>query len=173
MLFELISYPVTLFMILLGVLTAPAPKPAPEPLKTPEVVVQAPAPKVNEANNYPILSYINNTRKGNGLNEVWIDRQLFNSAAAKCAHMVKYDYWAHNGGGTTWSAIAWQHVSGYSTLGEILANDFHGNLSELYVAWLQSPTHKEQIVRPAYTHAGMATCNYNDGSDLTVVHFGG
>lgn len=44
----------------------------------------------------------------------------------------------------------------YKSLGENLAKDYQTSLEVLY-AWSKSPTHKENIVNPKFTHSCIAT----------------
>ena len=125
--------------------------------------IEAPAAPIADTS----LKLINQTRAEKGLNQLTINQALMSSSAAKCAHMVANNYWAHSGGGREWPSF----IQGYYvTAGEILAKSFGDSMTNQHQAWLNSPTHYAQIVGD-YQQFGVAHCNYHDGADLTVVHF--
>lgn len=112
------------------------------------------------------LALINETRESNKLPKLKQRTNLNQSAADKCQHMVVHNYWAHSGGGTTWDSF----IDEYNKKGEILASDFKDTASQ-HTAWINSPHHREVIV-DEFKYFGSATCEYTDGKNLTVVHFG-
>lgn len=113
------------------------------------------------------LALINQTRKSHGISLLDRSSKLDTSSKNKCEDMVKYNYWSHDREGKLWSEFI---DNGYSVAGEILARDFGGDKQRQHDGWLSSRSHYEQIVGN-YTEFGSATCRYNDGKDLTVVHF--
>lgn len=117
------------------------------------------------------LVLINQTRKEKGLNELVNIAGLNNSAAEKCKHMVDNYYWSHSGGDRKWSEFVFKNEPSLKNVGEILAKGFNGDADARHHGWLNSPKHYEQIVNE-YDYFGSAECQYKDGVDLTVVHFG-
>jgi hypothetical protein len=89
--------------------------------------------------------------------------------------MFTNNYWAHNSpqGKTPWTffdAVDYK----YSTAGENLAKDFY-NTDSLVKAWMNSPTHKENIINTKYKEIGIAVVNGTLGdikTTLVVQHFG-
>lgn len=134
------------------------------------VVLFTPKP-LTEVENIPIasmeLALINDTRQDIGLPLLQRNVKLDESAKAKCNDMVEHNYWSHNREGKEWSEFI---AIDYKQAGEILATGFKGDTKEQHNGWLSSPSHAEQIMGH-YTDFGSATCTYDNGKDLTVVHF--
>jgi hypothetical protein len=84
--------------------------------------------------------------------------------------MFAKNYWAHNSptGTTPWDFIT---ASGYKYVvaGENLAKNF--STSQAVVnAWMASPTHKDNIVKPSYKEIGFAVVNGTlNGEETTLV----
>lgn len=134
------------------------------------LVLLTPKPLV-EIEHMPIasteLALINETRGYSGLPLLQRNVNLDASAEAKCNDMVEHNYWSHNRDGKEWSEFI---TIDYKLAGEILARGFDWDTKEQHNGWLSSPSHAEQIMG-YYTDFGSATCAYDDGKDLTVVHF--
>ncbi|MBI3485340.1 hypothetical protein HY025_00175 [Candidatus Daviesbacteria bacterium] len=81
------------------------------------------------------------------------------AAAAKAQNMFTEDYWAHYSpsGKDPWGFIL---SAGYkfSYAGENLARNFYTS-SDVVNAWMESPTHKENIVNSRYSEIGMAVAD--------------
>ena len=134
------------------------------------VVLFTPKP-LTEIENIPIasmeLALINDTRQEIGLPLLQRNVKLDESARQKCDDMVQYDYWSHNRDNKEWRDFISQE---YTRAGEILAKGFGADKQEQHHGWMDSYTHAEQIVG-RYTDFGSAICTYEDGTDLTVIHF--
>ena len=134
------------------------------------LVLLTPKPLI-EIEHIPIasteLALINETRGYSGLPLLQRNVNLDASAKAKCNDMVEYNYWTHNRDGKEWSEFI---TIDYKQAGEILATGFDGDTKEQHNGWLSSPSHAEQIMGH-YTDFGSAICTYEDGTDLTVIHF--
>jgi len=122
-----------------------------------------------------VLDQTNNERKNLGLESLSYNSILSQSAQKKAEDMFENDYWAHNSpqGKTPWTFF---DASGYkySVAGENLAKDFY-NTESLIKAWMNSPTHKANIVHQKYKEIGIAVVNGTiDGIKTTLVveHFG-
>lgn len=134
------------------------------------VVLATPKP-LTEVENVPIasmeLALINDTRQKIGLPLLQRNVKLDESARQKCEDMVQYDHWLHRREGKEWREFIPQE---YTRAGEILAKGFGADKQEQNMAWMDSYTHAEQITGN-YTDFGSAICAYDDGKDLTIIHF--
>jgi hypothetical protein len=122
-----------------------------------------------------VLDQTNNERKNAGLEPLQYNSVLAQSAQKKAEDMFKNDYWAHTSpqGKTPWTFF---DVAGYkySVAGENLAKDFYDTES-LLKAWMNSPTHKANILHSKYQEIGIAVVNGTLGgikTTLIVQHFG-
>jgi len=122
-----------------------------------------------------VLEQTNNERKKAGLEALEYNPTLSLSAQKKAEDMFKNDYWAHTSpqGKTPWTFF---EAAGYrySVAGENLAKDFY-NTDSLMKAWMNSPTHKANIVNFKYKEIGIAVVNGTLGgikTTLIVQHFG-
>lgn len=112
----------------------------------------------------------NQRRLTEGLPPLKQNSVLSQAAAAKAAHMFENGYWAHIApDGTT----PWQFIvdSGYrySVAGENLARDF-SNTEAMVQAWMDSETHRENIMNPDYLEIGIAVVDGQlEGTDTTLV----
>lgn len=112
----------------------------------------------------------NQKRTEAGLQTLSYSDQLAAAAAQKAQDMFAKNYWAHYGpGGTTpWNFIL---AAGYryQFAGENLAKNFLFS-SGVVDAWMNSPTHRENMVRPDYTDVGFAVVNGTlNGEQTTLV----
>lgn len=122
-----------------------------------------------------VLDQTNNERIKLGLEPLVYSPVLSESAKEKAQDMFADNYWAHNSpqGKTPWTffdAVGYK----YSTAGENLAKDFY-NTDSLVFAWMNSPTHKANIVNSKYKEIGIAVVNGTLGdikTTLIVQHFG-
>ena len=103
-----------------------------------------------------MLSQVNNVRAQNNLPPLTISSNLSNAASLKASHMFMNNYWAHFApdGTTPWSFI---RSSGYDYLdaGENLAKGFT-NSSDVVNAWMNSETHRANILSSKYKDIGFA-----------------
>lgn len=102
-----------------------------------------------------IIALTNTEREINSVGDVTLNLLLANAAQAKANDMALKGYFSHNGpdGKTPWQ---WVSESGYKYqyAGENLAVRFIDS-SDVVNAWMQSPTHRENIVKPVYTQIGV------------------
>ena len=100
---------------------------------------------------------------------------LDRAASMKAEDMATVGYFAHNSpsGITPWH---WFREAGYSFLyaGENLAINFI-DADEVMKAWLQSPTHRANLLNVKFKEIGMATVSgvYKDGPSIYVVQMFG
>lgn len=122
-----------------------------------------------------VLAQTNIQRQNNGLPELKYSSVLSESAVQKANDMFTHNYWAHTSpsGTTPWDffkAVGYR----YSIAGENLARDFYDTES-LLKGWMDSPTHKANIINSKYQEIGIGVVNGTLGgikTTLVVQHFG-
>lgn len=117
-----------------------------------------------------LLASTNAERASNGLSPLKLNGALSQAAAAKAQDMFANDYWAHNSpqGKTPWSFIVSSGYK-YTIAGENLAKNFSTS-GGVVSAWMASPTHRENIVKPGYQDVGFAVVNGTlNGEETTLV----
>ncbi len=122
-----------------------------------------------------VFDQTNQMRQKNGLSALHYDSVLSRSATNKASDMFKYDYWAHNSpqGKTPWDFFKAEGYQ-YSIAGENLAKDFY-DTDSMMKAWMNSPTHRENILNPKYQEIGIGVVNgilNGVKTTLVVQHFG-
>jgi hypothetical protein len=105
-----------------------------------------------------------------GLSGVTEDPLLNAAAQAAAEDMAANGYFAHNSpdGKTPWY---WLNQVGYtySYAGQNLAVNFTDS-QNVETAWLESPTHRANIMKPEYTRVGFGTANgFYEGQETTFV----
>ncbi len=114
--------------------------------------------------------FTNTQRQKNNLSPVVYNQKLSNAAKKKAEDMFEKNYWAHFApdGRTPWDFILGSGYS-YELAGENLAKNFLFS-QNVVDAWMQSPTHRDNILRPEYTEAGYAVVNgVLNGEQTTLV----
>lgn len=116
-----------------------------------------------------ILSLTNDYRQSRGLSALHLDSQLNQAASAKAADMFARDYWAHISplGVQPWSFITSAGYA-YRYAGENLARDF-SNPQSVVQAWINSPTHRENLVSTKYQDMGLAVIDGTLGGRETTL----
>jgi uncharacterized protein YkwD len=122
-----------------------------------------------------VLDQTNQERSELNLAPLKYNSILSRSATKKAQDMFDNNYWAHTSpsGTTPWDffkSVGYQ----YSVAGENLARDFYDTES-LMKAWMNSPTHKENIINSKYQEIGIGVVNGTlNGIKTTLVvqHFG-
>jgi len=103
-----------------------------------------------------VVAKTNVERVAAGLPPLVVNTTLEDAARRKAANMFAEDYWAHNSpsGLSPWH---WFTQAGYqyTHAGENLAKDF-GSTERMMNAWMNSPTHKDNIVSAKYEDIGVA-----------------
>lgn len=114
-------------------------------------------------------NFINQTRQSVGLAPLSENDKLNQAARMKAENMVQNQYFNHTSpsGITPW---VWFSKAGYNYkyAGENLAIGFYES-EEVYNAWLNSPSHKANIVNPNYTEVGTAVLGGFGGGNTIVV----
>lgn len=117
-----------------------------------------------------VLEKTNAERAQAGLPPFVVNEKLNQAALAKANHMFQNDYWAHVApdGTSPWVFIKNAGYA-YSVAGENLARDF-GDTSSMVRAWMNSATHKANIVHQKYTQTGIAVVDGKlQGVETTLV----
>ncbi len=114
-------------------------------------------------------SFVNQTRESVGLKPLVTNDKLTQAAQLKAQNMVQNNYFDHVSptGIKPWF---WFSQAGYkfNYAGENLAVGFYDSL-EVYNAWLNSPSHKANIINPHYTDVGTAVVSGFEGNAIIVV----
>lgn len=117
-----------------------------------------------------LFNTTNSKRTENGLPALGYSQVLSNAAQKKAQDMFADDYWAHIApdGKTPWDFIVGENYR-YSYAGENLAKDFL-KTDSVVNAWMNSPTHRENILNSNYTEVGFAVVNgVLQGKETTLV----
>lgn len=117
-----------------------------------------------------LLAETNARRQAEGIPPLVLNQQLSEAAAGKAADMFGNDYWAHVSpkGKTPWDFIVGAGYR-YSVAGENLAKNFQDS-SGVVNAWMNSPTHRENLLKSNYKEVGFAVVNGRlQGEETTLV----
>lgn len=103
-----------------------------------------------------LLVETNKKRAENGLPPLALSESLVQAAQGKASHMMENHYWAHFApdGTTPWKFIKDSGYE-YTFAGENLAKGFT-NSSDVVTAWMNSPSHKENLLSQKYNEIGFA-----------------
>lgn len=117
-----------------------------------------------------LTALTNGDRAAQGLPSIAEDPLLDQAAQAKANDMAQYGYFAHvsPAGKTPWY---WFDKVGYpyTYAGENLAVDFSDS-SDLEKAWMNSPSHRANILKQEYTHVGIGVAQGTyQGREVTFV----
>ena len=117
-----------------------------------------------------IVETTNAYRQENGLSVLRFDSALSQAAKEKAEDMFADDYWAHVApdGTKPWFFIT---EAGYDYVyaGENLAKDFQKS-DAVVVAWMESPSHRQNILNEKFKDIGIAVVNGNlAGYETTLV----
>jgi hypothetical protein len=117
-----------------------------------------------------VASLTNQQRQKNGLPELAVSPLLTEAAQLKANDMATKSYYAHVGpDGKT--PLDWLKAAGYNYLnaGENLVID-RDTSKEAVAAWMNSPEHRENILRPQFTEIGIGVAKGKyDGLDTIFV----
>lgn len=122
-----------------------------------------------------IIALTNTERASNNAGVVTDDALLDAAAQAKANDMAAKGYFSHTGpdGKTPWQWIAGSGYK-YQYAGENLAVRFVDSV-DVVNAWMESPTHRANIVKPVYTEIGVGVAQgmYEGQSATFVVQYFG
>ena len=117
-----------------------------------------------------VIRLTNEKRAQNGLSPVSENSALDSAALAKGNDMLAKGYWAHFApdGTSPWSFFV-SFGYKYRYAGENLARDFSSATSAVD-AWMNSPTHRENILNPKYREVGIGVVEGGlAGIDTTII----
>jgi uncharacterized protein YkwD len=123
-----------------------------------------------------LLTLHNEERRKANLPPLRINAELMDSAQQKAEAMLELNCWSHY---CPPDVEPWTFFTeaGYDYLyaGENLAEGYFNN-EDVMVAWMNSPTHEENIVKPEYEEIGFGIVQGNyqgkENNIIIVVHFG-
>lgn len=143
------------------------------PTVTKKPYVQRPVPTPANLDEKLVFKLVNDQREKIGLSSLVWDEKLVQSASSKADDMCEKQYWEHTSpdGKEPWSFI--RIFTDYGTAGENLGRDFT-NAGELVQSWMNSPSHKENIINNLYRKSAVVIkrCNLHGVStQLVVQHF--
>lgn len=129
----------------------------------------------SEITSQKVYEETNQQRQKLNLTPLHYNPTLSASATKKGEDMFKHNYWAHNSpsGNTPWDFFKAEGYE-YSLAGENLAKDFY-DTDTMMKAWMNSPTHKDNIINPKYQEIGIGVVSgVLNGVKTTIViqHFG-
>jgi hypothetical protein len=117
-----------------------------------------------------LLLYTNQERLNKGLNSLQLNPVLSMAAEQKAHDMFEDNYWAHIApdGRTPWDFIVSEGYA-YTYAGENLARDF-ADSKGVVTAWMNSPSHRDNVLRSQYEEIGFAIVNGKlEGNETTLV----
>lgn len=117
-----------------------------------------------------VVTQTNAKRQALGLPALQTSSVLEQAAQLKATDMFTNQYWSHTSpqGKQPWDFIRTAGYD-YQAAGENLARDFMST-SEMIDAWMNSPTHRVNIVNPRYQAIGVAVVNGTlNGTETTLV----
>jgi len=116
-----------------------------------------------------LTEYTNEQRKLNNVKPLTYNKKLATAANEKAKSMFVNNYWAHFGprGETPWQFIT---KSGYryDSAGENLAKNFLYS-KNVVTAWMNSPTHRDNLLRKDFTEVGFAVVDGTLGGEQTTL----
>jgi hypothetical protein len=117
-----------------------------------------------------LLADTNAKRQEAGLAPLQLNSVLSQAAAMKAQDMFAKGYWAHNSpdGRKPWDFILAAGYK-YSVAGENLAKNF-SNSDGVVDAWMNSPSHRDNLLKPNYRDIGFAVVDGKlNGEETTLV----
>lgn len=116
-----------------------------------------------------VVELVNGERSALGIEKLTLNSQLSEAARLKARDMIAQDYFAHVSpeGVTPWF---WMEKAGYDYkyAGENLAMDFISAESQ-HNAWMESKTHRQNILNPNYREIGIAVESGVLGGRQTII----
>lgn len=114
------------------------------------------ATQAKEINQENVVYLVNQSRADNNLKPLLINPELSKIAQDKALDMVDNHYFAHTSptGVTPWFWFSENNYS-YKYAGENLAINYD-EAQEEHQAWMNSPTHRKNILNPNFTEIGVA-----------------
>lgn len=117
-----------------------------------------------------VVAQVNQRRADAGEGALVTSSALNQAAFAKAQNMLALQYWAHVAPDGTQPWFFFKQAGyRYSIAGENLARDFE-TTGDMVQGWMDSPTHKENILNSRYRETGVAVVNGSlEGVETTLV----
>lgn len=135
-------------------------KQTPKPAAPAPIVKIAPKPTpstIGALNAQEIIAITNKERAKTGAAPLTLNTKLTEEALAKAKDMIAKQYFAHKSpDGVNVSDLANIHHYAYSLVGENLALGDFKNSADVMDGWMNSPGHRANILKGAYTEIGVA-----------------
>lgn len=127
---------------------------------------------LGDTNEQLILTLINNARTAAGLPKLVMDSKILKIARLKAQDMVKNSYFSHSSPtyGSPFKMMDDYDIS-YKVAGENIAGN--PDLNAAVTAWMNSPTHKENILSSAYNYIGIGVTKSDTYGYVIVAMFVG
>jgi len=125
----------------------------------------------NAYSDIEILTAVNTIRMENNLNRLEINTQLNQAAQTKLSDIQAFQYWSHDNPQTGKKWLSFIRESAYNfDAGENLARGFD-DINKIVNAWLDSPSHRKNLLSPKFNNCGLAVgqVNYVSGPQTVVV----
>lgn len=118
-----------------------------------------------------VLKQVNEIRQAQQLQPFQTDAQLTQLAIIKAQDMVKRNYFEHESPhyGNPWD-MATLFDYEYTSYGENIARNFK-TAKETVDAWMASPKHRANLLKPSFTHLGVGVQKAEDGNFYIVQQF--
>lgn len=129
----------------------------------------------NDVSAEELVNLTNEYRLNNGLEPLSVNARLTQAAVNKAKDMFEHDYFDHTSpDGKRFSQWIKELGYQYFYVGENLAIDFD-TAGEIFSAWIESPAHRENILRAQFTDIGIAAMRgkYKNRLTLAVVQMFG
>ena len=131
--------------------------------------------KDNKTNSNELIDLTNQERILQHLPALSKNAKLTQAAQEKLKDLFKEQYFSHNApDGKTFSSWVKDVDYAYTIVGENLAMGF-GDAQQIIDAWMQSPKHRENILKNQYTEIGLAVASgkFNGKNTTMVVQYFG
>ncbi len=113
-----------------------------------------------------MLSLVNAARKEHGLNELWYSARVHEVAALRAYELSSYYSHSREDGRGFYTAFVDKGIK-YSIVGENIAygRNMFKTVEEVFQAWMDSPSHRENILNPEFECAGFGLSVLKIGKD--------
>ena len=140
----------------------PRPSPSPDPDPHPDPPAPAPGLSAEEAQ---LLNLINQERTSRGLSPLQTDSELIRVARMKSQDMVDNNYFSHYSPTYGYfSTMLRNEGIDYRAAGENIATA--PSVSSAHQALMNSPGHRDNILRSGYTHVGIGIVQGGSGGKM-------
>lgn len=113
-----------------------------------------------------MLNLVNNARKENGLSELWYSARVHEVSTLRAYELCSY-YSHTRPNGTGFSTAFSELGISYRMAGENIAygRNMFETPEEVFEAWMDSPSHRENILNPNYECVAFGLCTLKVGND--------